>query len=1092
MGLRGLILWRLLMNRQGVIVAYYTAKHKSGTGKNLSYRHYFRAAIAGQSNVFAAVGTNSGKRGLYFAAPVYDKPATSSEIVGVVVIKRKPLFLDKILQQWPDPAVLLSPSGVVYASNRPSLLYRASGKLDEAYIAKIRSIKRFGKIFLQQDPQPLHWQLQKGEAEWQGIHHLLRTDKVNFNDPLGSWELVLLQDTTGWFPVRQRWIVAVFTSLILLLLGMVIFGHFRSRYQRMLADEKILSLSQAIEQSPAAVAILDHHYRVEYTNRHFLDLEKTTLSQSMGKPFNEICELNLEQQEADQVWKQLAEGKAWKGEVEKTLADGLSRWEMVSLFPIRIADGSIHHYVITKEDISAQKTLQAELVEARDIAESASEARSRFLANMSHEIRTPLNGIIGFTDLALKEAHTTQLKDFLGKVKTSADSLLHLINDILDFSKIEAGKLDIEHIEFQLHSVLDDVGALFSDLAARRGLELLVQCDPQIKAGLRGDPLRLRQILVNLLSNAIKFTASGRVSVIVRLAERKETSQCLRFEVIDEGIGITEEQQQRLFAAFSQADDSTTRRFGGTGLGLSICKQLVELMHGQIGVNSQPGAGSIFWFELPLDVLPQEKQISWVLSEDATAACVLVHESDAMRQTLLSELLATLGLQYVHFVAKPAEMAGLLAQCRQQKKLLIIGRSHELDALLPAISEIRKLLNPDQSVKFLLLQHYAEQNKSDVRYRQADICVYEPLLISALHQSLMQLFGLADEQTEAVTTEEWGDYSSSSVLLAEDNPINQALALNLLKSLSIQADVVENGRLAVEAVEQKHYDLVLMDMQMPELDGYQASREIRRFKLPIEPVIIAMTAHALQGDRQKCLDAGMNDYLSKPIDGQQFNAMLAKWLKPAKISTHSVESNNNGVQFPTILPGFDLAQARERCVDDAGLFCRLVSEFSISGLENTQRLLQALKQDERQQSLALAHEIKGVAGNLAATQLYALASEMETSLRSGHSQQGLLPLAQQMQSEMERIVESVEQFIDCDADLESMDDASLVFPLAPALLVDFAARLASACDEGDITALESLIAELPQDSALYRKLRELLMRFDFSSITGVGRSLLAS
>ena len=550
-------------------------------------------------------------------------------------------------------------------------------------------------------------------------------------------------------------------------------------------------------------------------------------------------------------------------------------------------------------DIDSRKAAERAIQAAQAELEKANDAKSAFLANMSHEIRTPMNAVLGLSHLALKTDPSPRQRDYLIKIRNSGQHLLGIINEILDFSKIEAGKLTVENIEFDLDKVLENVSNLISEKASEKGLELVFDIEPSVVSSrLRGDPLRLGQILINFCNNAVKFTEAGEIVIRAQVLDVLEDSQVVKFSVCDTGIGMTDAQMERLFQAFEQADTSTTRKYGGTGLGLAISKRLAELMDGNVGVTSELGKGSTFWFTARLGKGAAAPRPN-LLRSDLRGRRVLIIDDNSPARAVLSNMLTNMTFS----ADEAASGEEGIEMVRQAVKR---GEPYEIvfvDWQMPSLDGIetskRILALPDLAISPHLVMVTA-YGREDV-LKQAEKNGLENVLIKPVTSSTLfdTIVGVlrADQETnglvEVAPSFEIARTRGTRVLLVEDNEINQEVAIGLLEDAAIHVDLAENGEIAVRMSRQNDYDVVLMDMQMPVMDGIEATREIRSDPRLRNLPIIAMTANAMATDREKCLDAGMNDHIGKPIDPDQLFSVLLRWAERRDVDARPETSHGS-------------------------------------------------------------------------------------------------------------------------------------------------------------------------------------------------------
>ncbi|MBF0508479.1 MAG: response regulator [Deltaproteobacteria bacterium] len=681
--------------------------------------------------------------------------------------------------------------------------------------------------------------------------------------------------------------------------------------------------------------------------------------------------------------------------------NGGTFWGAISLYSVFSDQGELVHYEGTLIDIDERK--QKEQAEKeREAAEAATRAKGEFLANMSHEIRTPMNAIIGFSSLALKTGLTGKQRDYLTKIESSAKSLLGIINDILDFSKIEAGKLEMEAIDFRLDNLMTDVANMVSVKAAEKGIELIVHLANDVPRTLIGDPLRLGQILINLTNNAVKFTESGHILVKAGLVDANQEHCRIRFSVTDSGIGMTPEQTEKLFTAFSQVDTSVTRKFGGTGLGLAISKSLVEMMGGNISVTSQPGQGSTFSFTAGFDISSGCEQPQTAPVDLAGLKVLVVDDNEAAR-IVLSEMLTSFRFETTAVESGDAALKEL-ARASAEKPYDLVFMDWKMPGM-DGISTSQHIKQDSKLAQVPLIIMITAFGREEIMRKAGKAGINDflmkPVSPSLLFDTIMGVFGREAPSTgrphlEVVSqTEILEDIEGSKVLLVEDNVMNRQVATEILESAGLVVEMVTNGREAVDAVFKTDYDLVLMDVQMPVMGGYEATRLIRREDRFQDLPIIAMTAHAMKGAKEECLAAGMNDYVSKPIDPEQLFTTMTRWIKPGvrqnaeeiKERRSKLKEQEGQVVLPAHLPGVDIAAGLARLQGNAGLYRQLLLDFSNKYHAVTEEIHRLILADDLETAERIAHTVKGIAGNISAQDVHRIAGQLEEALRQKQADQ---------------------------------------------------------------------------------------------------------
>ncbi|MDD5217445.1 MAG: PAS domain S-box protein [Candidatus Omnitrophica bacterium] len=836
-------------------------------------------------------------------------------------------------------------------------------------------------------------------------------------------------------------------------------GISRDITERKQAEVMMRKLSSVVERTGDSVMITDVNGIIEYVNPAFEQNTGYKKEEVTGKTPRVIKSGQHDQKFYEVLWATILSGQVFRATVINKKKNGELTYEEQVITPLVDKENKITHFVSTARDITFRKQAEEALKKAKEAAEAANRAKSEFLANMSHEIRTPMNGVIGMAGLLLDTELTPEQHEYAEGVRSSADNLLTLINDILDFSKIEAGKLNVEPIPFDLHLAVEEVADMLAVKAQEKGIELIVRCDPEAPRRVIGDVGRIRQILTNLVGNAVKFTDEGHVLINVDCKSKNAEFAEFKFSVEDTGIGIADDHMRNIFDKFTQADASTTRRYGGTGLGLAICKQLVDLMSGEIGVKSLLGRGSAFWFQLRLPLDHQGPQ-QIPLADLAGIRIMIVDDNPINRRVLTEQIMSWGGV--VDAFATPAEALAGLQNAHNQGKYYQIGL---LDFQLPGMDGemLARAIKSDSNLKDIVLILITSMGMRGDAQRLTDLGVaaylVKPIRQDHLKETLAMVWGAKSKgisiklitrhtlkeakvsDSESKTPERTARGAAvSRILLAEDNAVSQQVARRMLEKLGCRVDVVGNGSEAVRMARELPYDLVFMDCQMPEMDGYEATRQIRKHEgTQRHTTIVALTAHALEGEREKCLDAGMDDYLTKPVTKEDLLTVLKRWVhgggakqagkgqdeieihdpatpapKPQapaeKAGTAPADQPGDASQKPAIDPQRIGALIEFTGDDDPFFIPNLFQTYFSNAEQRMAGILEALGAGDANRMRQEVHSLKGSSANVGAVILSELCKQLEMLGKSG-TIEGALPIFEQIKVELKRVQEDFERNI---------------------------------------------------------------------------------
>jgi len=804
------------------------------------------------------------------------------------------------------------------------------------------------------------------------------------------------------------WSDTVLVAMILfsLIIGVVIWWWSRRNAltapfrQPFLSSDSLQLFEQVFNDLPTRVYWRDPQLKLLGGNRAFANDFGVTPESLAGKSDAEIESLAANDVLLERDKKTFSQkAPSVNAEIELKV-DNKSQWVEHSSVPLYDDDHNIIGILGSYYDISGIKSVAEEMEKAKETAERANQSKGEFLANMSHEIRTPINAIVGMANLCLKTELNQKQKRYIKVIDSSSQALLGVINDILDFSKIDAGKLTVERITFDLQDVLTSLADMFAYRAYDKDLEFIINLPANIPTRLIGDPLRLNQVLVNLISNAIKFTEDGEINVAVNLLDSSEATALLRISVTDTGIGMDEEQRANLFKAFTQADTSTTRKYGGTGLGLAISRRLILLMGGDIGVTSAAGQGSTFYIEVELPLQKeQDNSHHQYLLQKLSGVRILAIDDNLSTREMLYEMLRSYQVDVK--VCRTAEQALQVFQQSVEEDnpyqlVLVDWRLPGMDGLEFCQTITERYADDVRPKLTLATGYYAEELSEKAKQAGVNDIISKPFTASTLGRSLASTLFQRELPDESDAESGEGIPESilrAPILVVEDNEINQQVAREILTSHKFKVDIVENGQLAVEAVHNKNYSLVLMDIQMPVMDGLKAARTIRADFNYQQLPILAMTANAMSGDEERSLAAGMQGHIAKPIDEQQLIKAIIKWAVPGDYTnnqqpevpaaTEEDEPAKPPVRIPQV-KGIEFEAALKRLQYNVELYLKLVEQLYETYQGSATKVSDFITRGQHDSARRYFHSLKGAAANLGFTQLQNKAADLEQFMAEGN------------------------------------------------------------------------------------------------------------
>lgn len=863
------------------------------------------------------------------------------------------------------------------------------------------------------------------------------------------------------------------------------------RYLFLVSDEtaavrKDSFLDAIMSSSQNTIFIFDNDLKIIYVSKCLEKILGCPTSSLIGKSYDDLAAVGIPQSVLDMPLESLENGNIWSANFELPLQNGTQLWCHGQGCILRSKDSNSLGYLFFITDITP-------IVEAEREAKEATKAKSLFLANMSHEIRTPMNAIIGMSDLALATELTPRQEHYLDRISYAAKSLLGIINNILDYSKIEAKKQELEHIPFAIRETISNVLSIAVVRITGKPIELLADIDSNIPERVFGDPLHLTQILTNLINNAEKFTERGQVILKMKLVCLENSKATIYTSVCDSGIGMTAEQSKKLFHVFTQANDSMTRKYGGTGLGLSISHSLVELMGGELQVKSEPGKGSEFYFTVTFDVIdrPQNKGKSPLQGKS-----VLVLDENVEARNILGKLFDALEID-----ASLAADADKFQEMFKQKSYDCVMIAWNIQEM-PASALAQKLSDFGKGVPPLVA--IFKQNDEEILKEAVEAgfkrFLPKPFLLKDLKNTLEEALGfrvIEDSKTHKPKVQPEYRFERASILLVEDNALNQELAIELLNRVGLDVDVTNNGKEAVEAVKKNDYALILMDLQMPVMDGFEATKAIRQMQEEKKRnvPIVAMSARALQGDKEKSLEAGLNAHITKPIDPVEFYAELAKWLEQKKAANKDGQASESQLK-PIVskdpflaafdrIPYFDAELGLYRSVGSKPLYLKVIRRFVDDFDGYVPKILDAIQNGEKETAVRMVHTLKGIAGTIGCTKLQEMAAKLEFKISSDEAKLDAPPWSK-LGDILEQLIERIRKAIPLAASaIGEQDDELIEDPNADSKLAKMLEMIEPAIQDAipmDCRIALKVVERIKFDSKrsnLLKELKQAIDDFDF-------------